>query len=97
MQDSLKLERDPPQRLLLAEGLMRVAPEDTAAARELVEAMTSGNDTLPADAYQAIGRLLTESPPALVAALTPLLRSRDDVTRRRAAALLLKLDPKALP
>jgi HEAT repeat protein len=74
-----------------------VAPDDTLAARELVEAMNGSDSTLSAEAYQAIARAIVDSPPALVTAIIPLLKDREEATRRRAAVLLLKVDPKLLP
>jgi hypothetical protein len=97
LHDSLQAERDSPLRLMLAEALIRVAPDDATAARELVDVMNNGTENLPADAFLAMSRVISESPPALVSALIPLLKSRDDTTRQRAVTLILKVDPKALP
>jgi hypothetical protein len=97
LHDSLQAERDPALRLMMAEALIRVAPDDATAARELVDVMNNGAENLPADAYLAMTRVISESPSALVTALIPLLKSRDDTTRQRAVTLLLKVDPKALP
>jgi len=97
LHDSLQSEREPSLRLMMAEALIRVAPDDTTAARELVDVMNNGTEHMPADAYLAMTRVISDSPPALVTALIPLLKSRDDTSRQRAVTLLLKVDPKTLP
>ncbi len=97
LHDALQAEREPPIRLMMAEALIRVAPDDASAAKELVETMNNGSENLPAEAYLAMSRVISESPPALVTALIPLLKSQDDATRQRVVALLIKVDPKALP
>jgi hypothetical protein len=97
LHDALKSERDADMRLALAEALIRVAPDDSSAASELVSTMTSGNENAAEAAYLALNRVIVESPPALVSALIPLLKDRDDATRRHAVSLLVKVDPKLLP
>ncbi len=97
LHDALQSEHDPALRLMMAEALIRVSPDNASAAKELVETMNSGAENLPAEAYLAMTRVISESPPALVSALIPLLKSRDDNTRQRVVTLLLKVDHKALP
>jgi hypothetical protein len=94
LQEALKTEKEQGTRLLLAEGLIRVEPRDTAAAQELVGALTSER---AAEGYLAIERVIAAAPPALVEALLPVLKNPEDIHRRRAAALLAKIDPQALP
>lgn len=95
LQEALKDEQDPTIRLYTAQALIRVAPDDEAAAGALVKALTEGERT--ADAYHIIEKEIAPAPPALVRALLPVLKDPKDINRQRAAVLLAKVDPKAMP
>ncbi len=94
LQDALKTEKDLHIRLFLAKALVRIAPEDGAAANELVKALTEGEQI--AEAVVMIEELIPSAPPALVKALLPVLKDGREINRRRAAVLLGHVDPRAL-
>ena len=95
LREALKSEKDAYVRLLLAKALIRIAPEDTTAASELVKALTEGEKV--ADAYIMMEELIRSAPPALVKALLPVLKDGEEINRRRAAALLSGIDSRSLP
>lgn len=96
LREALKSEKDPIGRIFIAKALIRVAAEEKAAADELVKALTMEGDLIPIEGYKAISEAMPASPPALIVAVTPLLKHPNKDYRRQAAELLSKVNPKEL-
>ncbi len=96
LSEALKKEKDPVARIILAKALVRVAPDDKNGAQELVKALTTKGDLISTEGYKAIAEIIPASPPALVAALIPVLKHSDEVYRRQAAELLSKINQQGL-
>lgn len=96
LEEALNTEKDDIARLYLAKALTKLAPENKDAAQELVKGFLTKNEIINAEANKILGEVIQAGPVALVRALIPLLKDKNDVIRRQTADLLAKVDPKAI-
>ncbi len=91
LRDALPNEKDNYVRVHEAWALLKLDGNDKDAAKIIVEGYWQ--EGVDISAQNAMEELITNCPPALLSAIIPFLKDKDDTKRRRAAALLARIDP----
>jgi hypothetical protein len=96
LQEAFRKEVDEPAKVQVAKAILRAWSESSEAADYLVETWTTKGKPIAEEALKAITEAMAHSPPALVAAIIPVLKHKDKGFRTKAAELLAKVNPDAI-